>query len=368
MSEVASSYDVVVAGLGIAGLSTCRALSQRGLRVLGVDPRPALHAEGGSHGIQRVIRRAYFEGPGYIPLVSRAYPLWDQWSAEAGRRFFHRVGVLSCGAGGGDVLERTRAHASAHGVELEVPEPSSIPGLRLGEGDWAVSLERDAGFVEVEPALEWLETSCGATLERGRRLSGWTADDDGVHLDIEGRRVRAGHLVLACGGWMGSLLGADAPPIRTEINVQFWFEPRGPVPEGLPVFMVDLEEGFFYGFPPHGEPLMKLAKHGSGLFDAPENRLRHVDGTREEVEAIVERFVPFLHPRAVRSEPCVYARTSDDDFIVDRHPSSARVVVAGGFSGHGFKFGPVIGEIVADLVGETPPPFDLEFLRWGRGP
>ena len=354
------------AGLGIAGMSVCRALGERGMKVLGVDPRPPLHAEGSSHGLQRVIRRAIFEGPGYIPLVSRAYPLWDAWSEAAGRQFFHRVGVLSCGLGGGDVLDRTQGHAAEHGVRLETPSPCQVPGISLGEGDWAVTLERDAGFVEVEPVLEWLEASSKATLVRGGGLQAWSADPGGVDVDLGDRRVRAGHLVLACGPWLGAQLGGPAPALRTEINVQFWFKPRGPVPDDLPAFMVDLPEGFFYGFPPHREPLMKLAKHGSGLFAAPEQRLEHRDGTRAEVEAVVSRFVPFLEPVAVRSEPCVYTRTADDAFLIDHHPRSARVVVAGGFSGHGFKFGPVIGEVVADLVAGVAPPVDLGFLAWDR--
>jgi sarcosine oxidase len=358
------TYDVVVAGLGGFGSAAADHLARRGLRVLGLDPRPGAHAEGSSHGESRIVRRVYFEGAAYVPLLRRAYELWDALGAAAGEPLLRRTGGLFLGAPGTRVLAGSVETAREWGLEHEVLDAAEVarrfPALRPPAGTLGL-YEPEAGAVGPEAAVSAHlrgAVSVGAELRHDETVTGWSATGDGVQVDTSRGSHSAGSLVLAPGRWAPGLLNGLELPLVVERRVQHWFAPSGPprdfAPGRLPVWVWEVDAGTsLYGTPSLGAgPAVKAAVHfsASGPADA---------WTPAELAATLAELFPGLGDRHVRSAECWYTLTPDEHFVIGRHPSADRVLLACGFSGHGFKFTPVVGEVLADLVVDGGTSFDL---------
>ena len=360
------TYDVVVAGLGGFGSSAACHLARRGLRVLGLDPRPGAHAEGSSHGETRIVRQAYFEGAGYLPLLRRTYELWDELSTEDGRPMLRRTGGLFMGAPGTRVLAGSIATAQQWGLEHEVLDARQVtrrfPAVRPPDGTLAL-FERYAGVVGPEAAVSAHllgAARAGAELRHGESVTGWAATTSGVRVTTTTGRYDAGALVLATGRWATDLLGDLDLPLVVERRVQHWFAPTAPAdfaPGRLPVWLWELADGTsLYGSPAVGSgDAVKAAVHFSGAGPADA-------WTPADIAARLAPLFPDLGDRHVRSAQCWYTLTPDEHFVVGAHPASSRVLVACGFSGHGFKFTPVLGEVLADLVADGSTSFDLSLF------
>lgn len=375
------SVDVVVAGLGVVGSAVADELSRRGLRVVGVDPRVPPHRLGSSHGETRMIRQAYSEEPLYVPLVLRAYQAWRDLERRSGRRLLFEAGGLVGGIPDGELVRGAEVSARTYGLRLERPDPEEAaeryPFLRLG-ADQHLVVDPRAGYLLAETCVSaFLDQAraAGAELRTGEALVGWTEQGSG---DGAGLLVRtsagtwpAGGLVLAAGAWTGSVAAAPALRLQPVRMVQHWFraEDAGFDPRTLPVFLIEYRAGkILYGFPDVGSGVKAAFHHGGRPADPDRAR---APASREEVAAVREalgRHFPSARWRPVRSEPCLYTLTPDRHFVLDRHPASRRVVVAAGFSGHGFKFAGALAGIVADLLAERRPAFDPAPFRLRRFP
>ena len=355
------SWDVVIAGLGVMGSAASWELARRGARVLCVERQGRVpHARGSSHGETRVIRRAYFEDPSYVPLIGRAYAAWDELSARGNEALFERVGVLVAGPPDGMVVRGVERASAEHGVPVErirgVDIPTRFPGF-AGTEEWLGLFEPDAGFLHAERCVAALLRAAreeGATVELGRELESFHAREDGVEATIGGERVHAGALVIAGGAWSSRLLAGARLPLAVSRKVLLWMRAdAGAYPKTTsPVFAFDTGGRFFYGFPSLEPGVVKLAEHSGGDPvtdpDTLDRTLQHTDV--DAVAPFVRRHMPRLHVDVVRHAACMYTMTPDAHFIVDRAPDHPRVVVAGGFSGHGFKMAPTIGALAADLA------------------
>lgn len=357
------TYDVVVAGLGGFGSAAAAHLAARGLRVLGLDPRPGAHAEGSSHGESRIVRQVYFEGAAYVPLLRRAYELWSRLEQDDGSPMLRRTGGLFLGAPGTAVLGGSIATAEQWGLEHEVLDAGELsarfPALRPPAGTLAL-YEPRAGAVGPEAAVSAQlrrAAQAGADLRHDEEVTGWSAHGDGVRVETTRRAHDAGALVLAPGKWAPGLLGGLQLPLTVERRVQHWFRPDAApdfAPGCLPVWIWDLADGTaLYGTPTlGGDGAVKAAVH----FSAG----RPADAwTPDELAAQLAGLFPGLGREHVRAAECWYTLTPDQHFVVGRHPDAARVWLACGFSGHGFKFTPVLGEVLADLVVEGSTAYDL---------
>jgi sarcosine oxidase len=376
-----NSFDVIVAGLGAMGSAAADHLARRGAAVLGIDPWPVPHAHGSSGGDTRLIRKAYFEHPDYVPLLQRAYDNWRALQADAGEQLLFETGTVYLGPPDGELIAGSRRAADAHGLALEALDDDDLarrfPQLSRPEG-YAAVFEPDAGFLLCERAVAAQAARArarGAQLHLEERVLRWRADGTGVEVTTDRGRYRAGALVLTVGSWSMALLEGLRIPLQVTRQPLFWL----PAPAGLaldesPCWAVQRHEapGLFYGFPALPETLgcrpgIKVAHHAPGEPadpDAPRAPARPQE--LESVLAAMAPAVPALRGPASASMVCLYTNSADGHFVVDRHPEHDQVVFGCGFSGHGFKFASVMGEALADLALHGASPLPIGFLGLGR--
>lgn len=370
-------YDAIVLGLGGMGSALAAHAAARGLRVLGLERFGPAHARGASHGRTRIIRQAYFESPDYVPLLRRAYELWDALAARTGTALRAQTGGLFVGRPETPVVAGTLASALhwqlAHRVYGAAELRARWPVLTPRDDEVGV-YEAVAGAVFPEAGVQaHLDAAAadGAELRFGVQATGWDAGDSGVRVALAGgTRVEAERLAICAGAWFARVAPDAGIPLRIERNVQFWFAPhdRDAVsPERLPTWCCERAgQRMFYGFPDFGDGV-KVAHHGSGVEADPDALDRAVrDDEIAVARAALASFVPVAAGAFLRAAPCTYSLTPDEHFVIGAHPRQPRVVLAGGFSGHGYKFAPVVGEIVAALLAGADPGFALELFDPAR--
>ncbi|HEU5270360.1 MAG TPA: N-methyl-L-tryptophan oxidase [Jatrophihabitans sp.] len=381
---MATEYDVIVIGLGGMGSSAAYQLARRGLRVLGIEQFGPAHTFGSSHGGSRIVRKAYFEGPAYVPLLIRAYQLWDELSAEFGERLFTRCGALMMGDRQSPVVTGALASAQQWGLPHELLDAAALRRrfgqFRLPADHWAV-YEADAGYAVPETTvlanLE-LAIEAGAELWFDTVVESLELGPSGVHVTAAEEELVAPKVVLATGAWADRLGRLAEFPLSVTRQTVHWFQAApGADPERLPVYLWDAPvpsgqpDVQLYGFP----QLPREAGVKAALYRTPggepvdPDRLDRAVGDRDvaPVRELLGCLLPELSGELVRSSVCMYPAAAGDDFVLGPHPGSAgRVVLAIGFSGHGFKFTPVVGEIVADLVIDGTSRLDIGFLSPAR--
>ncbi|MHA6784346.1 N-methyl-L-tryptophan oxidase [Pseudonocardia saturnea] len=365
-----SAYDVIVVGLGGMGSATVRQLAARGVRVLGLERFTPAHDRGSSHGGTRVIRQSYFEDPAYVPLLLRAYELWEEAEQDAGVGLLTLTGGLYLGPPESTTFAGSLRAAEEWGLPHKVLDADEVraqfPTFAPAAGDVALYEER-AGFVRPEAAVAAhldLAARDGADLRFGQQVLGFTETADGVQVHTAEGTFTAGHLVVSPGAWAPGLLADLGLPLRVERQVQHWFVPPGGVAPYVdnPVFVSEQAGGAqIYGFPAVDGPDggVKVAFFRRGRDTDPDALDRVVtDEEVAEMRARAAATLPGLAGPVLRSVPCMYTTTPDEHFVLRRH---GHVTIGCGFSGHGFKFVPVIGEILADLAttGSTAHPIAL---------
>ncbi|MBK7538066.1 MAG: N-methyl-L-tryptophan oxidase [Myxococcales bacterium] len=380
-----ASYDVIVLGLGGMGTAAAAHLARRGQRVLGLEQFAQGHDRGASHGETRLIRKAYFESPRYGPLLERAYQLWDELSEEVGASLLHRSGLALCttadaaqDAGAGTSFARALATARQLAVPVQELSAAQVrarwPALALPD-DMVCMFEPGAGFLEVDRCVRShaeVATRHGATLRFGERVLSWSADAHGVAVTTEHGRFLAARLVVTAGPWAAAALSELALPLRVHLVHQLWFSAGDAMAaeRGMPAYAFDVDGHFVYGFPRWGAWGAKICEHAPGPEVSPD-----ADGAKDAgaqvqvpqaVAAAISAYLPEVSPRLVHAKRCLYTMTPDEDFVVDLHPRHPHVCLAAGFSGHGFKFATVIGEVLADLSCERKTALPIDFLRLAR--
>ncbi|MGV9801638.1 N-methyl-L-tryptophan oxidase [Mycobacterium sp. NPDC003449] len=367
------AHDVIVIGLGGMGSAAAYHLAARGLRVLGLEKYTPAHSKGSSHGGSRIIRQSYFEDPAYVPLLLRAYELWDRLATDTGREVYRQTGGLFMGSPDCLTVAGSQRASREWGLPYEMLDAADIrrrfPTLTPYPGDIAL-YEAKAGFARPELTVQAhidLAERAGADLHFGEPVIEWGETAGGVSVSTGRGRYRAGRLVICPGAWAPQLLAEFDIPITVERQVLYWFGPRGGTTPFVdhPIWIHQGADGMqVYGFPAIDGPRggVKVAFFRKGIVCTPETIDRTV-GDREiaEMRDRVTELVPTLDGPCVHSATCMYSNTPDEHFVIARHPDSVNVTVACGFSGHGFKFVPVVGEILADLAitGATGHPISL---------
>ncbi len=369
------THDVIVAGLGGMGSAAAYQLAGRGQRVLGLERFSPAHDRGSSHGRSRIIRQAYFEGSEYVPLLLRAYELWEQLEEETGQQLMTLTGGLMIGREDGELVSGSVRSAEEHGLPYEMLDAAEIrrrfPAYAPGPETVAL-YEEKAGFVRPEETVKAhldRASSSGADLRFGEPVLSWEASGDGVRVETPKSTYEAGRLVISPGAWAPQLLADLDLPLEVIRQVMFWYEPKNGLepflPERFPIFIWEPEDGnMFYGFPAQdADRGVKAAFfRAGGVPTSPDTIDREVH--EEEIgflRGYLAEHVPELAGRCLDAQACMYTNTPDEHFVISAHPEHPQVVIACGFSGHGYKFCSVVGEILADLAieGYTRHPIDL---------
>jgi sarcosine oxidase len=357
--------------MGSAALASA---ARRGLRVLGVEQYAPVHALGSSHGEARMIRKAYFEHPAYVPLLESAYALWDELERRGGERLLRRTGVLQVGLEQSEVVRGVRASAALHGLAIEVLDAPALrrrfPMMRP-LGDEIGVFEPEGGVLAPEAALRALlrlAVADGAQARFGVRAVRWSRRGAALAVELDdGDTPTTRALALCAGPWLAQELGGLGVAIEVRRKVQAWFTPEraGFTFDACPAFLVDrpaLGE-MLYGFPDAGKGV-KAAFHGGGEPTTPEGIDRVVEDARDiaPIRTALAAWMPGAAGSLRAASVCQYDMSPDGHFVLGPHPHDPAVVLAGGFSGHGFKFAPLIGEIVTDLATARATPHDITFL------
>lgn len=368
-------YDVIVLGVGAMGSATCFHLASRGLRVLGIEQFDIAHDHGSSHGRSRVIRKAYFEDSRYVPLLHRTYELWRELESISGDKLLHLCGCLNVGPPEHVCVQSVKESAVQHGLKHELLDRDEIvrrwPALRPHENDVGL-FEPDGGYVPPERCIRAHVAAAqqrGAVIQVRETVRSWSANNESVTVETDRGRYNARHLVITAGPWLGTMARELGLPLKVERQVQLWFAPKDRElfdPARLPVFIHFVKDRAYYGIPMYDEAGAKIARHHGGETTTPETINRSVTVADEhDVRDYIKTYILMADGPLLDAKICMYTNTPDDHFIVDRHPQHPRVLIAGGFSGHGFKFAPVIGEALRDLIveGHTSLPINLFSLQ-----
>ncbi|MDZ4860600.1 MAG: N-methyl-L-tryptophan oxidase [Candidatus Hydrogenedentes bacterium] len=371
------TYDVIVLGLGGMGSATLYHLAKRGVRVCGVEQFGIAHDKGSSHGATRMIRKAYFEHPDYVPLVEKAYGLWRELELESGAELLVQSGLLLSGKPGSGFIRGLETCYRVHPLPHERIDAAEAmnrhPQFRLPD-DHAVYWDPDGGYLRVEGCVDkhvQMAQKHGADVLIHEDVLGWRSDANGVSITTTKRELHAAKLVLTAGAWTTPSFVELLVPLRVLRKVQFWYTSpnitefrRG----ACPGYFIETDYGSFYGFPTINDQGMKVSEHSGGEpVEDPDELDRGLHAHDEDgVLRFITDVFPSVQPSRTRFSVCMYSMTADEHFIIDRHPRHPNVVIAGGFSGHGFKFASVIGEILADLTMQGSTPHPIGFLGLGR--
>ncbi|MCP4380494.1 MAG: N-methyl-L-tryptophan oxidase [Hyphomicrobiales bacterium] len=370
------SYDVIVIGTGGIGSAATYHAARRGARVLGLDRFPGGHANGSSHGETRIIRKAYFEHADYVPLLERAYALWNALEVASGETLFRRVGIVECGRTDGSIVPGVRQAARTHHLPLEDLRPVDFGG-RIPfalSADMDAVFEEQAGFLFVERSVLAhlrLAEAAGARLAAGDEVTGWQASADGIVVETAHQRYQADKLIVTAGAWAAGLLADLAIPLFVRRKHLHWYAcgaPQYQADNGCPCFFYETPDGLFYGFPEVDGGGVKVAEHTGGIDIAdPLADNKAVDPQdRARIEDFVRTCLPGVSTTPLQHSVCYYTVSPDGHFIVDRHPQYGNVAFAAGLSGHGYKFATVIGEVLADLALDGTTSAPVGFLGAGR--
>ena len=371
------AYDAIVLGIGGVGSAALYELARRGVRVLGIDRFDPPHDRGSSHGHTRVIRQAYFEHPDYVPLLIESYRLWQELEQRSGRQLFHQVGLLEVGPSDGIVVPGVLRAATDHALEVERLSAAEIerrwPGFRV-PGDLEGVFEPGAGYLLVEECVAAqlaAAQAAGANLRTNTEVLNWTADERGVRVYTSAGDFSAASLLVAAGSWAERLLALRNLSLTVLRKSLFWFETTATqydAEAGCPVFLFELPYGVFYGFPKLDARGVKIAEHtGGSPVDDPLAVRRDIDrGEELRLREFLAAHLPDISPSVSDHAVCLYTMTPDEHFLVDRHPWHANVVFAAGLSGHGFKFVPVLGRALAELMLDGRTELPIGFLSLGR--
>jgi sarcosine oxidase len=372
-------YDAIVIGLGGMGAAAAFHLARRGRRVLGLEQYGLLHDRGASHGLTRIIRLAYHEHPSYVPLLRRSYELWHELETLAGETLLITTGSIEGGPQDGPTFRGALEAARIHDLPHEVLDVAELRRRHPAYGDLApttrVVFQPDGGFLLAERTLLAHINQAmahGAELHFHELVAEWeSTGQGGVSVRTERASYVADRLIICAGPWAGRVVPQLATLAVPERQVLAWLQPTRPelfTPDRFPVFVLDVADGTYYGFPVHDVPGFKFGRfrHLREPID-PDDPDR---STRPDDEAILRAFAIRYFPEGagptIMLKTCIFTNSPDQHFIIDLLPGAPEVSVAAGFSGHGYKFCSLIGEVMADLALDGATRHDIGLFSLSR--
>lgn len=372
------TWDVIVIGFGGMGSAITYHVAARGRKVLALEQFNLPNDLGSSGGVNRIIRLAYAEDPRYVPLLRRAYRLWR----ELGRTVHERLLFITGGIDAGDedswLIQGSIAACHAHSLRHELLTAAQLrrrfPAFQLPKRMVAV-YQPDGGFVLSERSIVAHVSAAlglGAEVHAQERVLGWEVSKGRVRVRTDRGSYEARRLVIGAGPWAAKAVRELRGHVTPERQVLLWVQPKKPERfqiGAFPVFYMQDGSDKYYGFPIYGIPGFKIGKyhHLNEVVDPDDmDRTCHPRDERT-VRNAIRKYFPDADGPIIAMKTCLFSNTQDEHFILDLHPQYPEVSIAAGFSGHGFKFCSVVGEIMADLalVGGCKN-FDLGLFQFQR--
>ncbi|MFC4076572.1 N-methyl-L-tryptophan oxidase [Salinithrix halophila] len=365
----AKNYDVIIIGAGSMGMSAGYFMAKNGRKTLLLDSLNPPHNKGSHHGDTRIIRHAYGEGKNYVPLALRAQALWLDLEEQVGKKLFYNTGVLNVGDSKSAFIHEVISSAKEFLLPLEIMDSQQImdrwPGITL-PGSTIGCLESASGVLKSEECIRAYRQQAlayGATILTQHPVKNLSVLKQGVRVETDEGTFLGDALILCGGAWSPKLfsqVNIQVPlhPIRTAFA---WFDAAKELYEAkrFPAFNFHVEGGQFYGFPSFHGSGIKVGFHNDGKAIDPDQRIRKFEGADEEpLRGFLDTYMPHIK-RLKQGQVCIYTMTLDENFIIDLHPEYPHVAVAAGFSGHGFKFSSVVGEILSELIVSGQSTYDL---------
>lgn len=372
-------WDVIVIGVGGMGSATAYQLAARGCKVLALEQHNIPHDLGSSHGVNRIIRLAYAEGSAYVPMLRRAYRLWRDLEIKAREQLLFITGGIDAGPEGVGLVKGTLESCAKYNLDHETLTSRELrrrfPGFHLPKKLVAV-YQPESGFVLSERSIvahTFLALDLGAEIHAREQVLEWKVEKRKVTVRTDRGCYRASRLVITAGPWATHVVESLRNIVKPERQVLIWVQPKRPEffqMDSFPVFyMQDEQDEKFYGFPIYGIPGFKIGKYNHKREQVdPDTMDRSCDFTDEQVlRKAIRRYFSDADGPVIAMTTCLFSNTADENFILDLHPAFPQVSIAAGFSGHGFKFCPVVGEIMSDLALEGgSKSFDLSPFRLNR--
>jgi len=365
-------FEVIIVGAGSMGMAAGYFLAKQGKRVLLIDSHDPPHTEGSHHGESRIIRHAYGEGESYVEMALRAQVLWNELQELTNEEIFIKTGVINVGLPDSMFIQNVMKSAETYSLKIEMLTASEInkrwEGFRVPEG-YIGCFERDSGVLMSENCIRAYKSEAkkhGAILKPYSPVTSISIFDNHVEVMTGKNSYTAESLIFTPGAGTRKLLpliGLELP--LQEVRKTFsWFNTDEDLYHSatFPAFAFELPTETYYGFPSMKEAGVKIGRHDGGQprdMNQPIAEFGTFDEDSKEVSQFAERFIHKVGKHKL-GKVCTYTNTPDEDFIIDKHPDHDHVVLACGFSGHGFKFSSVVGEILSELVtGDRQTKFDI---------
>lgn len=355
-------YDVIIVGAGSMGMAAGYYLAKKEKRVLLLDAHDPPHTEGSHHGETRIIRHAYGEGESYVAMALRAQELWNELQERSEEELFVKTGVLTVARPESSFMQNVLRSAEAYSLKVEQLTAGEINrrwnGFRAPEG-FIGCLELESGVLMSENCIRAFKTQAlkhGAVLKVHTPVTSISVFDDSVEVAAGAEKITADSLIVTPGAAARKLLpliGLDLPlqELRTTFS---WFETDEKIysAQSFPAYLFELPAETYYGFPSINGTGVKIGRHDGGRprdMRKPPEVFGTYEQDQQDVAGFAQRFMPKVGKHHL-GKACTYTNTPDGNFIIDQHPDYQHVVLACGFSGHGFKFSSAVGEILCELV------------------
>ena len=384
--KIAGTYDFIVVGLGTAGSATCMILARRGFNVLGIDKHHPPHNMGSHHGASRSVRRAYLEGTAYVPMAQRSWELWRKLEKDSGQKLLIKTGNLTIGPPDSPAVSGFMASAQTYEIPHEYLTATEVrkrwPQLYLPD-TFVGGLEKSAGIVFPELSIATFlaeAKKAGADLVTEEPVDRWSEDHGTVYVHTTRHTYETGRLLISAGAWTNELLRLPRRLLMPKRVPVHWV--KAPEDKGFQVgcfpvnfWQIPSEKRLsscqpyreFYALPVIDRTSqIKIAFHNE-LADCDPVRMSREILPEEvaKIRAIISQFFPGLHQHPITSEVCMYTMTPDGHFYLGKRTESNHVFGVA-LAGHGFKFAPVLGEIVADLMTDIASAFDIDIFSLDR--
>ena len=379
-----TNYDVIVLGVGSMGSSACYHLAKQGHKVLGLEQFDIPHELGSHAGQSRIIRKAYAELTDYVPLLERAYQNWKTLETETGAQVYFKTGLVYFGKPSDPFITGVKQSSEKYKVPVNSLSADEVkrkyPQFNLPAGFEHLE-EPDAGFVTPERSILLFTEQAvqrGAVIRTKEKVSEWKRENGVITVKTNKGVYSAKKLVITAGPWAGKMIPGFNSKLKITRQAVAWMKPKkwdNFTLGNFPCWIIEDDGQSFYGFPilpvgKFGGPLgLKLAKHYPGGDISDPDTINRIPKEQDENELIqaLNKFIPDAYEETLVMKTCMYTNTPDEHFVLDYLPGYNKdVAIATGFSGHGFKFASVVGEIMTDLTTKGGTTLPIGFLNAKR--